>query len=65
MNIEKERKKLELTQRQFAELLGVHFTTLNRWIKGKHAPAQYYKKTFWGTLNPVKRYLAIKKGEKE
>ena len=32
------RKKLVLTQTEFAELLGVSFQSINRWEKGKHEP---------------------------
>ena len=32
------RKKLILTQTEFAELLGVSFQSINRWEKGKHEP---------------------------
>lgn len=33
------RKELELTQQQFAELLGVSFVTLNRWENGQSKPS--------------------------
>ncbi|MCX7944187.1 MAG: helix-turn-helix domain-containing protein [Deltaproteobacteria bacterium] len=29
------REKLNLSQKEFGELLGVHFTTVNRWERGK------------------------------
>ena len=32
------RKKLILSQTEFAELLGVSFQSINRWEKGKHEP---------------------------
>ncbi len=32
------RKKLILTQTEFAELLGVSLQSINRWEKGKHEP---------------------------
>lgn len=32
------RKKLILTQAEFAELLGVSFQSINRWERGKHEP---------------------------
>ena len=32
------RKKLILTQTEFAELLGVSFQSINRWENGKHEP---------------------------
>lgn len=32
------RKKLILTQAEFAELLGVSFLSINRWERGKHEP---------------------------
>ena len=42
------RKKLILTQAEFALLLGVSFQSINRWERGKHEP----------TIK-VKRKLAI------
>ena len=36
--IKKLRKKLILTQTEFAELLGVSFQSINRWETGKHEP---------------------------
>jgi DNA-binding XRE family transcriptional regulator len=32
------RKKLILTQTEFADLLAVSFQSINRWEKGKHEP---------------------------
>lgn len=32
------RTKLVLSQKEFAELLGVSFTSVNRWENGKHEP---------------------------
>lgn len=32
------RKKLILTQTEFAKCLGVSFQSVNRWEKGKHEP---------------------------
>ena len=32
------RLKLVLSQQEFAELLGVSFTSVNRWENGKHEP---------------------------
>lgn len=32
------RIKLVLSQQEFAELLGVSFTSVNRWENGKHEP---------------------------
>lgn len=36
--IKKLRTKLVLSQQEFAELLGVSFTSVNRWENGKHEP---------------------------
>ena len=36
--IKKLREKLVLTQQEFAVLLGVSFTSVNRWENGKHEP---------------------------
>lgn len=32
------RKKLVLSQKEFADLLGVSFASINRWERGKHEP---------------------------
>jgi putative transcriptional regulator len=39
MDIRKLRKRLNLTQEQLAQKLGVSFTTVNRWEKGKNEPS--------------------------
>lgn len=39
MDIRKIRKRLNLTQEQLAQRLGVSFTTVNRWEKGKNEPS--------------------------
>lgn len=36
--IKKLRTKLILSQEEFAKLLGVSFSTVNRWENGKHEP---------------------------
>ena len=36
--IKKLREKLVLTQQEFAALLGVSFTSVNRWENGKNEP---------------------------
>jgi putative transcriptional regulator len=36
VTVKKLRKKLRLTQEQFAQKLGVSFATINRWENGKH-----------------------------
>lgn len=38
------RKKLILTQTEFAELLGVSFQSINRWYKGKNVYYQLYRR---------------------
>ena len=38
------RKKLILTQTEFADLLGVSFQSINRWEKGKHEPTMKVKR---------------------
>ena len=38
------RDKLILTQTEFGELLGVSFTTVNRWEKGKNEPTTKQKR---------------------
>lgn len=38
------RVKLDLSQMALAELLGVSFTSLNRWENGKYAPTKLIKK---------------------
>ena len=39
MEIRRLRKKLNLTQEQLAQKLGVSFTTINRWENGKNEPS--------------------------
>ena len=36
--IKRLREKLILSQTEFAEILGVSFTTVSRWEKGVHSP---------------------------
>ena len=42
--IKKLRKKMILTQTEFAELLGVTFGTVNRWEKGTFEPTMKIKR---------------------
>lgn len=42
--IEKIRKKMLLTQTEFANLLGVSFGTVNRWESGKYEPTMKIKR---------------------
>jgi len=42
--IKKLRDKLILTQTEFAEILGVSFTTVSRWEKGIHEPTMKVKR---------------------
>lgn len=43
-NIKLLRKKLILTQEEFAELLGVSFSSVNRWERGHYEPTIKVKK---------------------
>lgn len=38
MNIKKLRKRLKLTQTEFAKLIGVSFCSVNRWENFRHRP---------------------------
>lgn len=38
------RNKLILTQQEFAELLGVSFSSINRWESGRHEPTMKIKR---------------------
>ena len=38
------RKKMILTQREFAKMLGVSFGTVNRWESGKYEPTTKLKR---------------------
>ena len=40
MDTKQLRKKLGLTQQEFADKIGVAFVTVNRWENGKHKPTQ-------------------------
>lgn len=41
------RKKMDLSQKKFADLLGVSFTTINRWENSKNEPSQLAKNSFY------------------
>lgn len=41
------RKQLKYSQKKFAELLGVSFSTINRWENLKHEPSQLAKNSFY------------------
>ena len=36
------RVKLNISQQQLGDMLGVSFSTVNRWEKGHHEPTQLY-----------------------
>ena len=38
-NVKELRKRLGMTQKQFAEAIGVHVVTIIRWEKGSFAPS--------------------------
>lgn len=40
------RGRLQITQMQLAEMLGVSFTTVNRWEKGHHEPTILVRRRF-------------------
>lgn len=42
--IKKLREKLMLTQTEFADLLGVSFSSVNRWEKGHYEPTMKIKR---------------------
>jgi len=44
------RKRLKLTQKQFAERLGVTFVSINRWENDKSNPSKMAKKLLMGVL---------------
>lgn len=44
--IKEVRKKLNLSQEDFARELGVSFTTVNRWENGKTAPSKLARSQF-------------------
>jgi len=51
--IRKLRKKMLLTQQEFAKELGVAFVTVNRWENGENEPGMKYKRKL---LPLFKRY---------
>lgn len=55
MNIVKIRKQLDLSQEQLARELGVSFTTVNRWEKGKTKPSPLATKALQSLLSEVKK----------
>lgn len=44
--VEEVRGRLQLTQEQLAELLGVSFSTVNRWEKGYHEATFLIRRKF-------------------
>jgi DNA-binding XRE family transcriptional regulator len=42
--VKEKRKKLIITQVELAELLGVSFSSINRWETGKHEPTTKIKR---------------------
>lgn len=46
-SIKKLREKAFLTQTDLAEILGVSFTTVNRWENGKYEPTMKIKKKLY------------------
>ncbi len=46
-NIKKLRQKLQLTRKQFAKLLGKHFTTIHRWENGSLGVSGESKMKLW------------------
>lgn len=41
------RNQLNLSQKKFADLLGVSFATINRWENSKNEPSQLAKSSFY------------------
>jgi len=41
------RNQLNLSQKKFADLLGVSFATINRWENSKNEPSQLAKNSFY------------------
>lgn len=41
------RNRLNLSQKKFADLLGVSFATINRWENSKNEPSQLAKNSFY------------------
>ena len=50
------RKKMLLTQQEFAKELGVAFVTINRWENGENEPSMKYKRKL---LPLFKRYCIV------
>lgn len=44
--VEEVRVRLYITQEQLAEMLGVSFSTVNRWEKGYHEPTLLIRRKF-------------------
>ena len=43
-DLKKLREKMLLTQKEFGELVGVSFETVNRWENGRHVPTMKAKR---------------------
>lgn len=59
--IKKLRNKMLLTQREFAEMFGVGFVTVNRWENGSFEPTMKNKRK----LEPLFKKYGIKTEEEE
>ena len=58
--IKKLRTKLVLSQQEFAELLGVSFTSVNRWENGKHEPTIKIKRKILSLCNENNIEVAVR-----
>jgi transcriptional regulator with XRE-family HTH domain len=54
MGVKKIRKKMCLTQTQFAKKLGVSFATVNRWENSRHAPSKLVQERISLLTSPYK-----------
>ena len=54
-DIKKIRKKLKLTQKQFAEKIGVAFSTVNRWERNHFRPSKLALKEIGELLKEIKK----------
>jgi putative transcriptional regulator len=50
------RKKLNLSQEEFAKKLGVSFTSVNRWENGQTNPSKLARKQIMNLLEHIKEY---------
>jgi len=64
MNLQEMRKQLNVTQDEFAQMLGIARATVNRWEQGRTQPSKMAQKLIEELFNP-KTATGVSDKEKE